>query len=358
MDWIIPLAEALCTGPHQIQFITAEQHRSDIEAVLNKEIRKACSFTFHPDRQSFPAQYTKLRRTVAAFRPDILWVNTASARHLLFFLLKKKNPNIKLIVNIHEVNNSFKHGKIQSLHSWVRYISKKKLWSLTNAFVVNANAMKSYTEKRQFTTQPVFHIAPVYYKGPGHRSNHRFSIVIPGTVENKRRDYTTVIQAFNSFTKSCPDHNAELILAGKCTDESILPLLCRNTRISWFIHALSESEFQKIVAGASVLLSPQRIQTIGTDGLQETYGITKNSGNSYDAIRYAKPMIVPVDLNVPEPLDKFCITYTNETDLLCLFKNMMSGTVIDDLTKQAEGLCAPYTLQAFRERIFAMINSV
>ena len=61
--------------------------------------------------------------------------------------------------------------------------------------------------------------------------------------------------------------------------------------------------------------APIRIKTRGNVYNEETYGVTVGSGVIYNAIQYAKPIIVPAEFNMLSELRSSTLTYANSKEL-------------------------------------------
>ena len=85
-----------------------------------------------------------------------------------------------------------------------------------------------------------------------------------------------------------------------------------------FENEIPEIEFRQILHHADILWSPLQINTSIYDGIPEIYGQTKNSGNTHDAVRFAKPMIIPQHLQTAKEIEDSVLRYTDKKSFVSL----------------------------------------
>ncbi|WP_394264937.1 hypothetical protein [Bergeyella zoohelcum] len=118
-------------------------------------------------------------------------------------------------------------------------------------------------------------------------------IVIPGAVQQTRRDYGKILDALKYFT-----HPTEVVLLGKAEGSelqgilSTLPFLPKHIDLKYFTEKIPKEIFDDYLSKATVLWCPIQEKTSFFSN-EEYYGKTKMSGNILDAIRSEKPIIIP-----------------------------------------------------------------
>lgn len=122
--------------------------------------------------------------------------------------------------------------------------------------------------------------------------NNPLSVVIPGTVSQKRRDYQYVLQTLEKANFSL-----NITFLGKASGKELKWLQDfeqKNTlhKINYFTEKIPQNDFDKIMKTANLLWCPIQYETEFL-GIKEIYGTTKVSGNIGDAIKYGKPAIFP-----------------------------------------------------------------
>lgn len=143
--------------------------------------------------------------------------------------------------------------------------------------------------KDKYKNLPVF-----YTKFSTQPANNVLSIVIPGAVSQKRRDYEGVLQ----MLRQAQLDNIEVVFLGKAQGKELEMLQdfeknkSENISIKYFKEKVSQSEFDEYMQKADVLWCPIQPET-EFFSQKEVYGTTKMSGNIGDAIKYGKSAIFP-----------------------------------------------------------------
>ena len=120
-----------------------------------------------------------------------------------------------------------------------------------------------------------------------------FTIVIPGAVSQKRRDYERVLKSIKIF-----HFPFEVIFLGKAQGKELEMLQdfekvkSQNISIKYFKNKVSQSEFDELMQKADILWCPIQ-QVTEFFSQKEIYGLTKMSGNIGDAIKFGKFAIFP-----------------------------------------------------------------
>lgn len=133
--------------------------------------------------------------------------------------------------------------------------------------------------------------------------NENWSVVIPGGVSQKRRDYNTI---FKTIQHLQTDKNWEFIFLGKAQGHELKTLkklsadVPGNVHITFFSERVSSEDFEKWMQKADVLWCPIQQETTFFS-LKERYGVTKMTGNLGDAINYGKWAVFPK--NYPSKLE-------------------------------------------------------
>ncbi|TXF75020.1 hypothetical protein [Chryseobacterium sp.] len=125
------------------------------------------------------------------------------------------------------------------------------------------------------------------------KASETFTVVIPGTVSQQRRDYISVLKKIQNFQT-----DVQIIFLGKAAGkelewlknfEKVQP---ENIEVQYFTEKVPPSVFDKWMKSADVLWCPLQNDTSFFSN-PEIYGKTKMSGNIGDAIKYGKPALFP-----------------------------------------------------------------
>ena len=138
---------------------------------------------------------------------------------------------------------------------------------------------------------------PIFYtKFSENSDNPIFTIVIPGAVSQKRRDYERVLKSIKIF-----HFPLEIIFLGKAQGkelemlqdfDSSTSLRMTNISIKYFTEKVSQDNFDVYMQKADVLWCPIQQET-EFFSQKEIYGVTKMSGNIGDAVKFGKLAVFP-----------------------------------------------------------------
>lgn len=143
--------------------------------------------------------------------------------------------------------------------------------------------------KENYKTLPIF-----YSKFSSNSENEIFTIVIPGAVSQKRRDYFYVIKKL----KNLKIEKFEIIFLGKAQGKELEMLQNfekskpNNISLKYFTEKVPQNIFDDYMKKADILWCPIQQET-EFFSQKEIYGITKMSGNIGDAIKFGKLAIFP-----------------------------------------------------------------
>ena len=207
--------------------------------------------------------------------------NTALIVHNLNFV---QTPAGKILRKI------FNQNKRSFLRLWLQGIlHKDKLQRLTRLLVLDKRLI---TQSNGVDIQ----LLPLSFNLYNKKVvlNQPVKVVIPGTVNNNRRDYQHVLEKIKYFTSEM-----EIYLLGKAEEEDMLRKLSQtqaslhpNIRIIYYDDYISQEAFENVLKAAHLVLCPLQEKTFFM-GVNEYYGKTKITGNINDAIKFGKPIILP-----------------------------------------------------------------
>ena len=135
---------------------------------------------------------------------------------------------------------------------------------------------------------------PIFYtKFSENSDNPIFTIVIPGAVSQKRRDYERVLKSIKNFR-----FPSEIIFLGKASGKELEILQDfeqskpENISIKYFTEKVPQDVFDDYMQKADVLWCPIQQET-EFFSQKEIYGFTKMSGNIGDAVKFGKLAVFP-----------------------------------------------------------------
>ena len=135
---------------------------------------------------------------------------------------------------------------------------------------------------------------PIFYtKFSENSDNPIFTIVIPGAVSQKRRDYERVLKSIKIF-----HFPFEIIFLGKASGKELEMLQDfeqskpENISIKYFTEKVPQDVFDHYMQKANILWCPIQQET-EFFSQKEIYGFTKMSGNIGDAVKFGKLAVFP-----------------------------------------------------------------
>ena len=166
-------------------------------------------------------------------------------------------------------------------------LRKSKVYQKAKNLLVLDRGFDS-TQPDKYTFLPIF-----YTKFLEKPKNETYTIVIPGAVSQKRRDYERVLKSIKIFHFSF-----EIIFLGKASGKELEMLQDfekskpENISIKYFTEKVPQDVFDHYLQKADILWCPIQQET-EFFSQKEIYGVTKMSGNIGDAIKFGKLAVFP-----------------------------------------------------------------
>jgi hypothetical protein len=291
-------------------------------------------------------------------RPDILYLNTISNNHLLYFFVLKLLSLKRVILTVHDINCLFESRFQLNFRKTIIHYGKKWLARQINEFNVVSDTMISYLKTK--TKEKKIHNVPGAVFENRHLPagiNEQLRIVVPGSLDKRRRDYEQVFKLAELATEE--KIFLQITLLGGYSDQygenirgradKFLSGYCKI--ISYDTRVIIQDEFDSQMNTAHFVFIPSVINTKICGDIPEEYGITKSSGNIFDVIKHAKPFIVPAGLTISPDLQTSCFKYTHVADLAGFLKTFIdSPGSYDHWQKMAIENSSHYTLEKVRQR--------
>lgn len=207
------------------------------------------------------------------------------------------NLNFSKASKLGLIKNVFKEDVIYRLKLWW----KEGLFNTSKVYKKSKNLLildKEFVSK-EYQFLPLF-----YTKEFAQNKNERFTVVIPGGVSQKRRDYQHVLEVIQKTGKT---KNIEFVFLGKAKGDELeaIERISNQFNITYFKERVSQEDFEMWMEKADVLWCPIQSQT-EFFSQKEVYGKTKMTGNIGDAIKFGKIAVFPanytsnLDFIVPE----------------------------------------------------------
>lgn len=363
LDWVIPLCELFSLRSDKVSFFTNILFEQDIKEALKEKYKLFKWVYIDTNTPSLP-YFKQVSKFFNSDHYHCIILNSVDCKHLLIFAAIFHKAKCKVLMNIHDVNNFFNASYSFNLRTCIRKAGKDLLHLKADGFIVNAKAMKDYITLKKLTKKPVFWLPPVISAAKINTlATSVITVTIPGSIDEKRRDYKTALKIFQKIHQLLPGA-VSLVLAGRPVGtygnhilDTAKNMIEHGMSIKYSHTEIEETEFQSLIAASDVLLSPLQLTTSIHDNIKEQYGTSKVSGNIYDAIRHGKPLIVPAALVVPEEVKTSCLFYTSEENLFQLIKTLIANKeLLQRLMSEALNNSRQFSATQVSEKLALLLN--
>jgi glycosyltransferase involved in cell wall biosynthesis len=285
-----------------------------------------------------------------------LHLSTLDNNMLLFAVRLCMAGNVRVSLTLHEVNAWFDYPW-RSLRDWTENLAKLILHRRISHYSFFLPAMAEALRQRMPQATAVF-IPSRFYSvvaTPKASPLRPFTIVIPGSVDDNRRDYAFVARFFRSWLPGKAAANASgdtargtsgsasgprairLVILGDSDSPYGADIVAQlraleSTRFSVLAFSggyIPESTYEQELATADLLWSPLKLHKLGSRNNPEVYGRTTASGLTADLLLNNIPALVPEGLLLPDVFRAALLPYRSADE---------AGRLLDRLLDDHEWL--------------------
>ena len=258
-----------------------------------------------------------------------------------------------------EASYSLGHWPLHNLNTALR----RRIVDAFDALVVEYPPIADYVTSLGVGT-PVYTLSPTLFEDDQCIPDGPVRFTVPGFIEPDRRDYDIVLDVFADLFEQFDDE-VELQILGTPKGEYGERILNRCDEFTDAGHSVVTyrewiplDEFETGLRRSHFLLCPLR-RTIAKGPVEERYGTTKGSGNVFDAIRTATPLIVPAHFAVADGMADATVAYDNRNDLYDSLETLVCDrdrrmTLYDQALETARA----YTRERQHERFSRVVAGV
>ncbi len=319
-------------GANTIILFTNEPTYHQLRYLLGKDVERY-EWIIQKAHESKYSFLLRMYGVVKQRKPAILYLNTINDNfnvHAWQIGLLKKT---RVIVTLHAINTFFRFKPAFSLRRWVRHVGKRALIKVAGEFNVISDTMVSYLRDQLPAHKQVHQVSGAVFEQdrhgyPGAALNERLLVVVPGSVDPRRRNYEVV---FELLEKSRHLPVSVVLLGafapgfGQEIKEQCVRYSSLHSNLAFYdTEVVDQPEFDRIMQAAHLVLMPSVIETVLVDDIPETYGKSICSGNIGDVIKYAKPLIAPQALTLPATLASSTHTYHTVSDIVDLLGSLVN----------------------------------
>ncbi|RYY55587.1 MAG: hypothetical protein EOO09_09940 [Chitinophagaceae bacterium] len=321
---------------HQLRFNTRY-----LESV-HWEIRKA-----NESRRAFISRFARQLRLST---PDLLFISSAPDNHALLAWKLRRLKEMPVLLTLHDINSYFRTPSGWSLKSLVRAAGKKMLYRRADALHVLSGQQRRYLLSDLQVRKNVL-VIPGAVHEPRVRPDFTrpLRIVVAGSVDDRRRDYSQVFRLLEVTAASgaelsvtllggfSPDHGTRI--RERCEAWS------RNhTNLRFYDQpVVDQPEFDRVLADSHFLWTPLQPGLVLEYGITEEYGRSISSGNTGDMIRMGCPVILPSGLPMDEAHPAGSIRYATVEDLAAQLASLNS-ILYNNMADAASAAAADYSV--------------
>lgn len=340
-ETVYPVLRLLDNGQHTISVYTTEAVASQLKTPLGNDWNKF-NWILKEESQSIRSFILSVTKHAAQQGYDSFLLNTVSNNHLLFARMTQKMPGTAFYLVVHDVNNLVKSHSSFGLRKMLRHIGKKQLLKKVKGFFTISSRTTAYLSGFIKDGRPVKWLPGAIFEETNYAQgklllNEPIRIVVPGSLDSRRRNYQEVFE----FASLIADIKmpVEICLLGGATGTDSAALLeqCKKTAeknrfFSFYeIPEVPFEEFDRKMRAAHFIWVPSKVNTVMADDIKETYGLSKSSGNMFDAIRFAKPLLVPKELTIDKEQEEAAFVYASKDELIKLLSDCLEQTTVYDV---------------------------
>jgi hypothetical protein len=279
--------------------------------------------------ESHAAFISRTGKHISGTKTQLMFYNTISNNHLLHALQIRNSRVPRTILTIHDVNDMTEFTFQIGLKSIVRQVGKLMLIRTVKELNVISDTMINTLVQRTGGNHIIHNIPGSVFEPPAPvaRLTGKMKIVVPGTIDRKRKDYFEALKLL--VNADAAGLQVEMTFAGvpygwygRQIAELSNRLHLKHSSLVMFETELSHQKFDEIIRDAHFIYIPTVRISKPPGQRKEIYGITKSSGAIFDALRHARPMIIPSRLQMSTKLEKCCMRYRDIDHLLSLLREL------------------------------------
>lgn len=178
-------------------------------------------------------------------------------------------------------------------------------------------------------------------------ANLKMRICVPGTVSNRRRDYTSLLSMIKKHLHFFKEHITLDILGYIPTDErqfigKFNEVKQLGVDVIYSIDFIDTKEYDSRLSKADLILGNLKVQV----DPHRRYGDTKETGVIFNVIKAGKPALLPAEYPVDDVLQEICLFFNDYEDLYQQITTLANNNAhINGLKHKAKNIVKYYTPQ-------------
>ena len=341
------------TNNTNVTIFTTKELFSRLKSYMGEKDRKNYDIILKRDTENIRS-FMKRVETICNKKIDVLFINTIHETLLDLIYYLKFNPKSKTILLIHHVNAWMKPRLILNIKHPIRTIDTNLSSALIRKFIfpkfdainVIYHPLKDHIRANTDYEKEIFTLPTSIFENvkttEGQKEDGKLRIVIPGLIQEHRKDYSAVFPAFENLFENYKGKiklyvpGLPVARFGKQVYNKFKDMGQKGYDIVIFDHFVPDDIFDDILIKSDIILAPIRIKTRADSDIEETYGKTVGSGIIFNAIQYAKPIVVPAEFNMLPDLESSTLKYSDSIELEKIVTELISDSVkLQELKKEA-----------------------
>jgi len=314
---------------NELTIFTNEHVRVILQQMLGEKYTRY-DWVVQGKRESNFRFILRIHKLLKILRPGLFIYSTVRDNHLLHAWMLKKHPQMRSVLTLHAINCVTRHFPGLGIRPVVRNIGSKLLVRQADELNLLAATLRKHLDKKLRRKKPVHNLPGAVYERNAEEIQLAGTIrlVIPGSIDRERRDYDEVFRLLDLAEQG---HVAvEAILLGAPVGEYGASIVARAKRRKGVYTAIQAydtthvpvEEFDRQMKVAHFVYIPVVRFSYAHDHIREVYGETKTSGNIFDAVRYARPVLHPTHLAVPDEMKNSSYRYEKAAELVSFFRDL------------------------------------
>jgi len=298
---------------------------------------------------------------------DLLFINTLQLSCFYLPRFFGFHPKSKTIMTVHTANAWLKPKPTFNIRKIVgtidtnlsSFIASKFILPKFDAINVIYSPIKDYILEGTSYNKKIFTLPFNFFDEDNkvkEEENKKIQFVIPGQIEEHRRDYDALLNAFENLFKKY-NENIDLYMLGYPVGIYGNRILkrCKKLKdmgynIRYFDSFVPEKTYDEIMKKVDFIIVPIRIKSRGMGIIPEVYGITKGSSVVFEGIQYGKPLVVPEKFNMIKELKSSTLKYTGSKNLeKILAEYIENGKKLKELKQEAYKNSKYFSLAVLQE---------
>ncbi|HEV7330756.1 MAG TPA: hypothetical protein VGN63_06945 [Flavisolibacter sp.] len=309
-----------------------------------------------------------LYRYCTVHNVTVLFLNTVSHHHLLIAVTSLCLKKVNVILTVHAANSFFSPKISFSPRSILRFLGQKLLRISVSSYAALLSSIRDYIVenfkiKKNVYLLPGGVFEPDKIKSLSTDPNSQLRIVVPGSIDHYRRDYQQIFELANLL--ELKKQNIQLILLGtavgtygKNVIRQCESLILKHVQLRYYdVDFIDPVEYEHQLDSCDFIFLPLTQMCKKPGEQAEEYGRTICSGSFYDAIRFAKPILIAENIPLAPELQDQCFPFPSLPGL-CEILSKMSHGEREEITTKAFRNSQRFSVTLLRKEIEPLIAPI